>query len=83
MANLLVERSYTYIGRDTPTLFYYHPSCWAKAAPDALATLGEDVVVEVARGTVCLVPLPEDMSVYASCQQCGQYLHPVTARTRG
>jgi hypothetical protein len=81
MANLLVERSYTYIGRDTPTLFYYHQACWEKAAPDALKKLEEERRYEVARGTVRLVNWM-DIPSLARCQQCEQKLEPreVSAR---
>jgi len=74
MTNVLVERAYTYVGKDTPTLFYYHQTCWAKATPDTQPPPTEEVVA-VARGTVRLVSQAET-PFGIRCKQCEKTLHP-------
>jgi len=40
---MFVERAYTYVGKHEPTLFFYHPKCWACSAPPALAKVEDGV----------------------------------------
>lgn len=75
MTTSIVERTYTYVGAQDPTLFYYHTSCWQKVALPGrgeMPELTEGVVVEVARGTVRLVQQVDLPSVASKCQQCEQ-----------
>ncbi len=79
MTNLLVERAYTYVGKDTPTLFYYHQACWEKAAswpqPAQMELLSEGLEVPLVRGTMRLVQQFET-PFGIRCKQCEAALHP-------